>query len=402
MDDIYDLVVIGAGPAGEVAAELAASFGRRALVVERSKPGGVVTTTGGAPTKALREAAVYLTGYPPGGGLRRPGHGAARRDPSDPSAPGSSGCVTSCRGPSSSGSPPGASWTSRESPASERTAPSASPHPTGWSTSWWRARSWWRRGPARRTTRVSRSTIPMSTTPTRSTRSTGSPRTSSSSAVARSASSSPRCSPRSASRRRSSARSERLLPAVDGELAGPAAAEFGRRGVRLAPGARREAGAPVWRRSADRDSLHRRRPRDGRRSVRYRPHAQHRRPRPRGGRRSARCPRTDLRRPLLPDDRARDLRGGGRGRPWRSPRTAMQQGRAAAAHACGLMFGVVVDRTGHHCRLRPARRSPALERPRRRCAPPASPTRSAAATWPHRARGDRRPRRSAQADHPRR
>ena len=63
MDDIYDLVVIGAGPAGEVAAELAASFGRRTLVVERSKPGGVVTTTGGAPTKALREAAVYLTGY---------------------------------------------------------------------------------------------------------------------------------------------------------------------------------------------------------------------------------------------------------------------------------------------------------------------------------------------------
>jgi NAD(P) transhydrogenase len=63
MDDSYDLVVIGAGPAGEVAAELAASFGRRVLVVERSKPGGVVTTTGGAPTKALREAAVYLTGY---------------------------------------------------------------------------------------------------------------------------------------------------------------------------------------------------------------------------------------------------------------------------------------------------------------------------------------------------
>ena len=63
MEDVYDLAVIGAGPAGEVAAELAASFGRRVLVVERSKPGGVVTTTGGAPTKALREAAVYLTGY---------------------------------------------------------------------------------------------------------------------------------------------------------------------------------------------------------------------------------------------------------------------------------------------------------------------------------------------------
>jgi NAD(P) transhydrogenase len=63
VDDIYDLVVIGAGPAGEVAAELAASFGHRALIVEHYKPGGVVTTTGGAPTKALREAALYLTGY---------------------------------------------------------------------------------------------------------------------------------------------------------------------------------------------------------------------------------------------------------------------------------------------------------------------------------------------------
>jgi NAD(P) transhydrogenase len=63
MDDRYDLVVIGSGPAGEVAAELAAAFGRKVLIVERNTPGGVVTTTGGAPTKALREAALYLTGY---------------------------------------------------------------------------------------------------------------------------------------------------------------------------------------------------------------------------------------------------------------------------------------------------------------------------------------------------
>ena len=61
--DTYDLVVIGAGPAGQVAAELATMSGHRALIVERNKPGGVVTTTGGAPTKALREAALYLTGY---------------------------------------------------------------------------------------------------------------------------------------------------------------------------------------------------------------------------------------------------------------------------------------------------------------------------------------------------
>ena len=63
VDASYDLVVVGSGPAGQVAAELAASFGRRALIVEQNRPGGVVTTTGGAPTKALREAALYLTGY---------------------------------------------------------------------------------------------------------------------------------------------------------------------------------------------------------------------------------------------------------------------------------------------------------------------------------------------------
>ena len=63
MDDSYDLVVIGAGPAGEVAVELAAAFGPTVLIVERNRPGGVVTTTGGAPTKALREAALHLTGY---------------------------------------------------------------------------------------------------------------------------------------------------------------------------------------------------------------------------------------------------------------------------------------------------------------------------------------------------
>lgn len=59
----YELVVIGAGPAGESAAVLASTFGHRAVVIERDKPGGTVTTTGGAPTKTLREAAIYLTGF---------------------------------------------------------------------------------------------------------------------------------------------------------------------------------------------------------------------------------------------------------------------------------------------------------------------------------------------------
>jgi NAD(P) transhydrogenase len=62
MTDSYDLVAIGAGPAGESATELAAFFGHRSAVVERARPGGTVTTTGGVPTKTLREAAVYLAG----------------------------------------------------------------------------------------------------------------------------------------------------------------------------------------------------------------------------------------------------------------------------------------------------------------------------------------------------
>src|SRR5262245_18239357 len=59
----YDLLVIGSGPAGESAAELASYFGFRVAMIERDKPGGTVTTRGGAPTKTLREAALALTGF---------------------------------------------------------------------------------------------------------------------------------------------------------------------------------------------------------------------------------------------------------------------------------------------------------------------------------------------------
>src|ERR1700748_2425398 len=60
--DSYDFIAIGSGPAGESAAELAAFFGHRSAVIERAHPGGTVTTTGGAPTKTLREAALYFSG----------------------------------------------------------------------------------------------------------------------------------------------------------------------------------------------------------------------------------------------------------------------------------------------------------------------------------------------------
>jgi len=63
MTETYDLVAIGSGPAGESATELAAFFGHRSAVIEKARPGGTVTTTGGAPTKTLREAALYFSGF---------------------------------------------------------------------------------------------------------------------------------------------------------------------------------------------------------------------------------------------------------------------------------------------------------------------------------------------------
>ena len=58
-----DLVVIGAGPAGEAAALLAANLGYSVALVERDTVGGTVVTNGGAPTKTFREAALYLSSF---------------------------------------------------------------------------------------------------------------------------------------------------------------------------------------------------------------------------------------------------------------------------------------------------------------------------------------------------
>ncbi len=65
MTERYDLVVIGSGPAGEKAAVQAAYFGKRVAIVERHEHvGGVaVTYAGMIPTKTLREAALYITGF---------------------------------------------------------------------------------------------------------------------------------------------------------------------------------------------------------------------------------------------------------------------------------------------------------------------------------------------------
>ncbi|WP_285650080.1 Si-specific NAD(P)(+) transhydrogenase [Actinomycetospora sp. NBRC 106375] len=60
----YDLLVLGSGPGGQKAAIAAAKLGKRVAVVERrGMVGGVCTQTGTIPSKTLREAVLYLTGY---------------------------------------------------------------------------------------------------------------------------------------------------------------------------------------------------------------------------------------------------------------------------------------------------------------------------------------------------
>jgi NAD(P) transhydrogenase len=60
----YDLVVLGAGPAGEKGAVQAAYFGKKVAIVERAdEPGGAAVHTGTLPSKTLRETAIYLSGY---------------------------------------------------------------------------------------------------------------------------------------------------------------------------------------------------------------------------------------------------------------------------------------------------------------------------------------------------
>ena len=53
----YDFAVIGAGPAGYVAAKKAAASGLKTLLVEKSKLGGVCLNEGCVPSKTLLQAA---------------------------------------------------------------------------------------------------------------------------------------------------------------------------------------------------------------------------------------------------------------------------------------------------------------------------------------------------------
>jgi NAD(P) transhydrogenase len=59
----YDLIVIGAGPAGEKGASKAAQYGKRVALIEREPYlGGASINTGTVPSKTLRESALYFSG----------------------------------------------------------------------------------------------------------------------------------------------------------------------------------------------------------------------------------------------------------------------------------------------------------------------------------------------------
>jgi NAD(P) transhydrogenase len=63
VSDQFDLIVIGAGPAGEKGAAQAAYFGKKVCIIERApKPGGAAVNTGTIPSKTLRETALYFSG----------------------------------------------------------------------------------------------------------------------------------------------------------------------------------------------------------------------------------------------------------------------------------------------------------------------------------------------------
>ncbi len=60
----FDFLVIGSGPAGQKAAIQAAKLGKRVAIVDRrGDVGGVCLRTGTVPSKTLREAVLYLSGY---------------------------------------------------------------------------------------------------------------------------------------------------------------------------------------------------------------------------------------------------------------------------------------------------------------------------------------------------
>src|SRR5437667_7878588 len=63
-DLYYDMLVIGSGPAGQKAAIQAAKVGKKVGIIERKAVGGgSCINTGTIPSKSLREAVLFLSGF---------------------------------------------------------------------------------------------------------------------------------------------------------------------------------------------------------------------------------------------------------------------------------------------------------------------------------------------------
>ena len=60
MDKNYDLVVIGGGPGGYVAAIRSSQFGMKTAIVEKAALGGVCLNWGCIPTKSMLKSAEHL------------------------------------------------------------------------------------------------------------------------------------------------------------------------------------------------------------------------------------------------------------------------------------------------------------------------------------------------------
>ena len=61
MAGTYDVIIIGGGPGGYVAAIRAAQLGMKTAVVEREHLGGICLNWGCIPTKALLRSAEFIT-----------------------------------------------------------------------------------------------------------------------------------------------------------------------------------------------------------------------------------------------------------------------------------------------------------------------------------------------------
>ena len=58
--DKYDIVILGAGPGGYVAAIKAAQLGNKVLIIEKDSPGGLCLNWGCIPTKTLLVSAKHF------------------------------------------------------------------------------------------------------------------------------------------------------------------------------------------------------------------------------------------------------------------------------------------------------------------------------------------------------